>query len=100
MNSGQTIGVLLKFVKHISAYSNDLYLVSYKMSVRVILFFLSIEIYKHPKEERIAQTWGTTAPGLPYVEQTITNAGNWLIGGDLEVIEPIKYNDGLDPVPF
>ncbi|XVF38304.1 hypothetical protein REPUB_Repub20aG0089600 [Reevesia pubescens] len=55
-----------------------------------------IEIYKHPKEERIARTWGTTAPGLPYVEETITNAGNWLIGGDLEVIEPIKYNDDLD----
>lgn len=64
-----------------------------------LLFFFccfSIEIYKHPKEERIARTWGTTAPGLPYVEETITNAGNWLIGGDLEVIEPIKYNDGLD----
>lgn len=58
--------------------------------------YFSIEIYKHPKEERIARTWGTIAPGLPYVEQTITNAGNWLIGGDLEVIEPIQYNDGLD----
>ncbi|KAG4185293.1 hypothetical protein ERO13_A09G220000v2 [Gossypium hirsutum] len=56
----------------------------------------NIEIYKHPKEERIARTWGTTAPGLPYVEETITKAGNWLIGGDLEVIEPIKYHDGLD----
>ncbi|KAK4773221.1 hypothetical protein SAY87_028240 [Trapa incisa] len=55
-----------------------------------------IEIYKHPKEERIARTWGTTAPGLPYVEEAIKNAGNWLIGGDLEVIEPIKYHDGLD----
>ncbi|XP_056169886.1 ATP sulfurylase 1, chloroplastic-like [Syzygium oleosum] len=55
-----------------------------------------IEIYKHPKEERIARTWGTTAPGLPYVEEAITNAGNWLIGGDLEVLEPIKYKDGLD----
>nr|QAA78879.1 ATP:sulfate adenylyltransferase [Dioscorea esculenta] len=55
-----------------------------------------IEIYKHNKEERIARTWGTTAPGLPYVEEVITSAGNWLIGGDLEVIEPIKYNDGLD----
>ncbi|XP_002517058.2 ATP sulfurylase 1, chloroplastic [Ricinus communis] len=55
-----------------------------------------IEIYKHPKEERIARTWGTTAPGLPYVEQSITKSGNWLIGGDLEVIEPIKYHDGLD----
>lgn len=56
----------------------------------------NVEIYKHNKEERIARTWGTTAPGLPYVEEAITNAGNWLIGGDLAVIEPIKYNDGLD----
>ncbi|CAD5327921.1 unnamed protein product [Arabidopsis thaliana] len=55
-----------------------------------------IEIYKHPKEERIARTWGTTAPGLPYVEEAIINAGDWLIGGDLEVLEPVKYNDGLD----
>ncbi|XP_020590538.1 ATP-sulfurylase 3, chloroplastic-like [Phalaenopsis equestris] len=55
-----------------------------------------IEIYKHNKEERIARTWGTTAPGLPYVEDAISKAGNWLIGGDLSVIEPIKYNDGLD----
>ncbi|XP_062168986.1 ATP sulfurylase 1, chloroplastic [Alnus glutinosa] len=56
----------------------------------------NIEIYKHPKEERIARTWGTTAPRLPYVDEAITHAGNWLIGGDLEVIEPIKYRDGLD----
>ncbi|KAJ9165989.1 hypothetical protein P3X46_020796 [Hevea brasiliensis] len=38
----------------------------------------------------------TTAPGLPYFEECITPAGNWLIGGDLEVLKPIKYNDGLD----
>ncbi|MED6139051.1 AP-2 complex subunit sigma [Stylosanthes scabra] len=30
-----------------------------------------IEIYKHNKEERIARTWGTTVPGLPYVEETL-----------------------------
>lgn len=56
----------------------------------------SIEIYKHNKEERIARTWGTAALGLPYVEEVISGAGNWLIGGDLEVLKPIKYNDGLD----
>lgn len=33
---------------------------------------------------------------MPYVEEVITSAGNWLIGGDLEVLKPIKYNDGLD----
>ncbi|GLT92023.1 hypothetical protein SLE2022_098820 [Rubroshorea leprosula] len=62
----------------------------------LIGFLRSIEIYKHNKEERIARTWGTTAPGLPYVEGVITPAGNWLIGGDLEVLKPIKYHDGLD----
>jgi 3'-phosphoadenosine 5'-phosphosulfate synthase len=63
---------------------------------RPVAVLSDIEIYKHNKEERIARTWGTTAHGLPYVEEAITNAGDWLIGGDLEVIEPIKYNDGLD----
>ncbi|KDP40243.1 hypothetical protein JCGZ_02241 [Jatropha curcas] len=63
---------------------------------KTIAILNDIEIYKHPKEERIARTWGTTAPGLPYVEETIKKSGNWLIGGDLEVIEPIKYHDGLD----
>lgn len=62
----------------------------------LISILRSIQIYKHNKEERIARTWGTTTPGLPYVEEVITPAGNWLIGGDLEVLKPIKYNDGLD----
>ncbi|GMI91315.1 ATP SULFURYLASE ARABIDOPSIS 1 [Hibiscus trionum] len=62
----------------------------------LIAILRSIQIYKHNKEERIARTWGTTAPGLPYAEEVITRAGNWLIGGDLEVLKPIKYNDGLD----
>ncbi|KAL5557907.1 hypothetical protein UlMin_034118 [Ulmus minor] len=62
----------------------------------LVAILRSIEIYKHNKEERIARTWGTTAPGLPYAEEAITPAGNWLIGGDLEVLQPIKYNDGLD----
>uniref|UniRef100_A0A5B7C7E5 sulfate adenylyltransferase n=1 Tax=Davidia involucrata TaxID=16924 RepID=A0A5B7C7E5_DAVIN len=62
----------------------------------LVAILRSIEIYKHNKEERIARTWGTTAPGLPYVEEVISPAGNWLIGGDLEVLNHIKYNDGLD----
>ncbi|EFJ32830.1 hypothetical protein SELMODRAFT_406755 [Selaginella moellendorffii] len=62
----------------------------------MVAILSNIEIYKHNKEERIARTWGTTAPGLPYVDESITNAGNWLIGGDLEVLKRVKYNDGLD----
>ncbi|GFP86051.1 ATP sulfurylase 1 chloroplastic [Phtheirospermum japonicum] len=62
----------------------------------LVAILSDIEIYKHNKEERIARTWGTTAPGLPYVEETVTGSGNWLIGGDLEVLNPIKYDDNLD----
>ncbi|MCO5580252.1 hypothetical protein L7F22_034118 [Adiantum nelumboides] len=65
-------------------------------SGNLVAILHNIETYKHNKEERIARTWGTIAPGLPYVEESITQAGNWLVGGDLEVLEPIKYNDGLD----
>eukprot|EP01018_Ginkgo_biloba_P002250 Gb_18514 [translate_table: standard] len=74
--------------------SNDVALLD--PSGRLVAVLRNIEIYKHNKEERIARTWGTTAPGLPYVEEAIAHAGNWLIGGDLEVLERIKYNDGLD----
>ncbi|PIN10167.1 ATP sulfurylase (sulfate adenylyltransferase) [Handroanthus impetiginosus] len=64
------------------------------MSVPIVLAIDDAQ--KNEIEERVARTWGTTAPGLPYVKETITGAGNWLIGGDLEVIKPIKYNDDLD----
>ncbi|KAB1203677.1 ATP sulfurylase 2 [Morella rubra] len=42
------------------------------------------------------EIWSVFSGGLPYVEEVITPAGNWLVGGDLEVLNPIKYNDGLD----
>ncbi|KAJ3679820.1 hypothetical protein LUZ60_016098 [Juncus effusus] len=61
-----------------------------------IAILRKVEIYAHNKEERIARTWGCTAPGLPYVEESISPSGNFLIGGDLQVLQPIKYNDGLD----
>lgn len=53
------------------------------------------EFYPHRKEERIARTFGTTHPGHPYIEM-IEATGDWLVGGDLEVLAPIIYGDGLD----
>ncbi|KAF9686739.1 hypothetical protein SADUNF_Sadunf02G0020700 [Salix dunnii] len=72
------------------------YMYEANVHVKQLQDSFSIEIYKHNKEERITRTWGTTAPGLPYVDEFIIPAGNWLLGGDLEVLKPIKYNDGLD----
>lgn len=53
------------------------------------------EIYPHRKEEIIARIFGVIDPGHPYIKY-ITNSGNWLIGGEIELLDRIRYNDGLD----
>jgi len=53
------------------------------------------EFYHHRKEERCCRQFGTYDSRHPYVKM-IRESGDWLVGGDLEVIERIKWKDGLD----
>lgn len=53
------------------------------------------EFYEHRKEERCSRTFGTTNMGHPTVRM-IMQSGDWLVGGDIEVLERIVWNDGLD----
>ncbi|XDV44665.1 hypothetical protein PO909_012910 [Leuciscus waleckii] len=53
------------------------------------------EFYEHRKEERCARQWGTTCPQHPHIKM-IMESGDWLAGGDLEVFERLRWNDGLD----
>lgn len=53
------------------------------------------EFYPHRKEERCSRQFGTSCRGHPYVNM-IYESGDWLVGGDLEVLERIRWNDGLD----
>merc|ERR1719239_2022669 len=53
------------------------------------------EFYPHNKEERCCRQFGTSNPGHPYVKM-IMNSGEWLCGGDLQALDPIEWNDGLD----
>jgi len=53
------------------------------------------EVYDHVKEERAARTFGLVDAGHPYVEK-IMNAGDFLVGGELEVLNKFAWNDGLD----
>jgi len=53
------------------------------------------EFFEHRKEERCCRQFGTSNTGHPYVKM-IFDSGDWLCGGDLEVLERIKWNDGLD----
>uniref|UniRef100_A0A6I8SFF0 3'-phosphoadenosine 5'-phosphosulfate synthase 2 n=1 Tax=Xenopus tropicalis TaxID=8364 RepID=A0A6I8SFF0_XENTR len=53
------------------------------------------EFFEHRKEERCARVWGTTCAKHPHIKM-IMESGDWLVGGDLEVLERIRWGDGLD----
>lgn len=53
------------------------------------------EFFFHRKEERCSRQFGTNNQDHPYI-RLINDSGDFLVGGDLEVLERIKWNDGLD----
>jgi len=54
-----------------------------------------VEIYANRKEEIISRLFGAMDEGHPYIKQ-ILKQGDYLIGGEVEVLDRIRYNDGLD----
>ncbi len=56
----------------------------------------NISFYPHRKEERCARQFGLSHKSHPYQKFIYEECGDWLIGGDLEVFQRIKWNDGLD----
>lgn len=62
---------------------------------KIIGILRTPEFYEHRKEERCCRQFGTCNPGHPYV-QMVFQSGDWLCGGDIEVLERILWNDGLD----
>ena len=55
----------------------------------------NIKFFEHRKEERCTRIFGTNDFNHPTI-QLIMESGDWLIGGELVVLEKIKWNDGLD----
>jgi len=53
------------------------------------------EIYENRKEEIVTRMFGVIDPGHPYIRH-IYSGGDWLLGGEIELLERITYNDGLD----
>ena len=53
------------------------------------------EIYPNRKEEIVSRCFGAIDPNHPYIAH-IYSGGNYLLGGEIEVFEPIRYDDGLD----
>ena len=62
---------------------------------RCVAFMKDLEFYAHRKEERCARIFGTTISGHPTIDM-IMRSGDWLVGGHVQVMERIRWNDGLD----
>lgn len=54
-----------------------------------------VEIYANRKEEIISRLFGAMDEGYPYISQ-ILKQGDYLIGGEVNVLDRIRYNDELD----
>lgn len=53
------------------------------------------EIYEYRKEEIISRVFGGMDPDHPYI-QVMMKSGKFLLGGEVELLDRIRYNDGLD----
>lgn len=53
------------------------------------------EIYVNRKEEIVSRIFGVIDMGHPYIKH-IYGGGDWLLGGEIELFDRIKYNDDLD----
>ena len=53
------------------------------------------EIYVNRKEEIVSRIFGVIDRGHPYIKH-IYSGGDWLLGGEVELLQRIQYNDGLD----
>jgi len=53
------------------------------------------EVYENRVEEIVTRMYGVIDPGHPYID-LMYKGGPYLIGGEVELLDRIKYNDGLD----
>ncbi|XP_063228188.1 bifunctional 3'-phosphoadenosine 5'-phosphosulfate synthase isoform X2 [Bacillus rossius redtenbacheri] len=62
---------------------------------RPVAILRAPQFYSHRKEERVCRQFGTAHAGHPHAKM-IYESGDWLAGGDLEVLERVRWGDGLD----
>jgi len=62
---------------------------------RALAILRNPEIYENRKEEVVTRCFGVIDMGHPYIKHIYTG-GDWLLGGEIELLQRITYNDGLD----
>ncbi|XP_032664987.1 bifunctional 3'-phosphoadenosine 5'-phosphosulfate synthase-like [Odontomachus brunneus] len=73
----------------------DSFAVTLRYQGKAVAIVRRPDFYFHRKEERCSWQFATNNLAHPYVK-LIHNSGDWLMGGDLEVLERIQWHDGLD----
>jgi 3'-phosphoadenosine 5'-phosphosulfate synthase len=53
------------------------------------------EVYANRKEEIVTRMFGVIDPDHPYIRE-MYKGGDFLLGGEVELLDRIRYNDGLD----
>uniref|UniRef100_V5GYZ7 Putative bifunctional atp sulfurylase/adenosine 5'-phosphosulfate kinase n=1 Tax=Ixodes ricinus TaxID=34613 RepID=V5GYZ7_IXORI len=93
--TNQSIPIVLPATTQDKERLEDAESIALRWNGKVYAILRQPEFFPHRKEERCSRQFGTSAPGHPYIKM-INESGDWLVGGDLEVLERIRWNDGLD----
>ena len=93
--TNQSIPIVLAISSDDKSQIGDSKKVALKYQEKIVAVLSDIEIYEHRKEERAARQFGTTCQAHPYIKM-INESGDWLVGGEIHVLERIQWNDGLD----
>ncbi|XP_013406193.1 bifunctional 3'-phosphoadenosine 5'-phosphosulfate synthase isoform X2 [Lingula anatina] len=91
----QSIPIVLPITTEDKERLNDCAAFTLRYEGKTVAILRTPEFYEHRKEERCCRQFGTNNTGHPYVKM-IHESGDWLVGGDLEVVERIFWKDGLD----
>lgn len=62
---------------------------------KILAILRNPEIYANRKEEIVSRIFGVIDNGHPYIKY-LYGSGDWNIGGEIELLDKIRYNDGLD----
>ncbi|CAI2350017.1 unnamed protein product [Caenorhabditis sp. 36 PRJEB53466] len=91
----QSVPIVLPIGEEIKKALEGVSRIALKYNGKVYAVLSEPEIFEHRKEERVCRQFGTNDVRHPAVAQVL-ESGDWLLGGDVQVLQKIVFDDGLD----
>lgn len=63
---------------------------------KMIGIISDLDVFEDRKVERCARTFGSVDAGHPAIRLVLESKTDWLLGGKIQLLERIEWNDGLD----